>query len=274
MFRTFCGLAAFFVVVLVSNAAMAEPITFIPDEDTDFRLLNSTPNPLGRPTGDLIEVDAAVNNFAPGTIVTAVNSNAPTQVFTLNNNPETIDPGANIFWAQIPFSVTLATGNWLATATNGPNTITTSLGPALGLPVPLVTNIHVSPNGLTPTITWTLPSGGFDRVRFRLIDFTGDHFFGTGFLGVPELAPTADAFTIPDDVLPGPGDYIYRISLEHFSSPDEPDTFSRSSFWGVIDVPEPPSLILLATGLLISFAGQALHQWLNIPTSGAAPTIS
>ena len=254
MFLIFRGLVASAAVILVSNAAMAVPIAFIPDEDTDFRLLNSSPNPLGRPTGDLIEVDAAVNSFAPGTTITAVNSNAPTQVFTLNNNPETIDPGANLFWAQIPFSTTLATGNWLVTATNGPNTITTILGPALGPTLPLVTNVGVIHNGLTPTITWTLPSGGFDRVRFRLIDFTGDHFFGTGFLGVPELAPTADAFTIPDDVLPGPGDYIYRISLEHFSSPDEPDTFSRSSFWGVIDVPEPPSLILLATALLVSFA--------------------
>jgi hypothetical protein len=204
---------------------------------------------VNKPTGDYLEIDVVVVDTATlssaplGTTVTGTNTatGATVHTFQLGGSTEPLFP--NDFFIIFPYSAALAAGTWTFTATSGLDTVVVSLGPHIGASIPLVTGVTLVPNGLTPTVSWTLPSVPLSGVTVRIFDDDTDtQFFTSG-----RLPATATSYTLQPGDLPGPGNYTYRILAESFS--DAPVDYTRSAFYGNFSIPEPGTLAIFAFGL-------------------------
>lgn len=171
---------ALLAILTISAFAQADPITV-----TGTRHLRRTnsENDVNIPTADLSNsrlffgANAVPNGFAnPPTTGVATQGTATR---TLNFDPTSTD--VNQFDRSIPYDANL-TGSWTLTFTNGTDqavATTPSVGsttPAM----PFVQNMSISGSGITPTFSWTIPTGApVDSVRIQIWD-VGNPFPGSG----------------------------------------------------------------------------------------------
>ena len=97
-------------------------------------------------------------------------------------------------------------------------TVTAEVGPLIGpnetaIFLPLVTNVAVSDNSTTPTISWTNPGDmtGVDQIVVRVVDTVADTFFTEVYRQVITDLST-ESITIPESFLFA-GDFQLRVEL-------------------------------------------------------------
>jgi hypothetical protein len=182
----------------------------------DFRGANS----IGWSSGDRQDVCVNVEPFG-NTYVYAeqpvVLPNYP-QGVVVQTYPQRDNPGE--FCSGMAYNPAL-TGPWNMVAWNGEQTASVQTY-ALGVldKLPLITNIRIVPDNLTPTIRWDLPAGNtvpYDVIAVGLFDDTTDfRLFRLGpnqdslfdFLGASETS-----YTFPEGVLEEGGRYVARVML-------------------------------------------------------------
>lgn len=244
---------------LAPQAVLATPIITTPFNQHE----NVGANPLGVGTGERQNFGAvSISPANAGTTATATQGGPTFDLFRL---PLTLFPelySRSILCSPCP------TGSWTISATDGSGVAvaTTPPTPSPQL-LPLVQNLHVVGDGLTPTIKWTLPDlTGFDvdRIRVRAwhddVDVQGfngatpvftinDLFFQSAL-----LPANATQFTVPLGVLEKHRPYIFEVFLEDFEVITGFGTFienrSRTFTQTPFEVAEPASLLLLAAGVL------------------------
>ena len=102
-------------------------------------------------------------------------------------------------------------GSWTITAINGPHTTTHVTNDVAGVQaLPFVSNIKLSDNLLTPTLTWVLPVTNVPYTRIRVrIQAGGAIVFTSNYLPV-----NTTTYTLPNGVLQLDRDYLLRLMLE------------------------------------------------------------
>lgn len=144
-------------------------------------------------------------------------------------------------------------GQWLIQGSRGSDVAPPGLTPSILDPeqIPLVDNLHVLPDGLTPTVVWALPdlsTFDVDMIRVRVWDDdTNDEFFQS-----PPLLVDATSYTIPPGVLDVGGRYIFRVNLDDFRPgnvilENRSSTFTQSPY----QVPGPTGIVLMCVGVAI-----------------------
>lgn len=209
------------------------------------------PNPLGLPTGDLMQLGAFITPSGAPTVATATQGST---VVKLNFNPQPIFPSN--YEVVLPFDPAL-TGAWAINATSG----TESAGPVLTpeIPIhnflPLVNNLRVVGTDLTPELMWEWPDiVGFQAYGVRVIDFsTGAHIYQQFKIIPSPLAGTTGMFEIPAGILASDNSYIFRITLLAITrSPIVAQyrsaTYTQTPF---VSVPEPSGFFLVVVGTLV-----------------------
>lgn len=124
------------------------------------------------------------------------------------------------FCSSMIYDPTL-TASWTMTAWNGAMSTTAQsndLGPLESLP--LVSNIRIEPDNLTPTIHWDLPQGNtvpFDEIQIGLFDDVTDfrlRRFGTNQDQLFDNLPTnVTSYKFEPGVLEENGRYVVRVQL-------------------------------------------------------------
>ncbi|MBW8846554.1 MAG: PEP-CTERM sorting domain-containing protein [Burkholderiales bacterium] len=150
------------------------------------------------------------------------------------------------YYASRPYDPAL-TGSWrlyLSTSANfNPNTVyqTPSLGDVGAMP--FVSSMTVSGSGLTPSVTWTLPSStptSIDQMRVRVFDnshpTTVESRYGDpySFLQSDQLFQSAalgsSSYTVPTGLLSYGTHYSIAIDLNHLRADGSPVSRSTSYF--------------------------------------------
>ena len=187
----------------------------------DFRGENS----IGWRVGDRLDVCANANPFTDTYLYAEQNG------LVIQTYPQRDRPGE--FCSGIEFDPGY-TDSWNIVAWNGENRAeiqTDALGPVEQLP--LVTNIRIVPDNLTPTIRWNLPEGNtvpYDEVQIGLFDDVTDfrlfRFGPNGDELFEYLPPTATSYTFPEGILEEGGRYVVRVLLTDYD--DNGATSNRS----------------------------------------------
>lgn len=204
-----------YTTFVVDDAGVGgDPVTLdSPWHTRDFRGVNSVN---WRP-GDRQSVCIDANPF-DNTYVHAEQSGTVIQVYQQEDR-------AQEFCASMPYSPGL-TDVWQIIAWNGAELTTAStyaLGPSQQLP--LVTNIRIEPDNLTPIIRWDLPVGNtvpFDQIQIGLFDDVTDFRLfrlGPGQNQLFDTLPTnATSYQFAPGVLEQGGRYVVRVVLRDFNS--------------------------------------------------------
>jgi len=199
-----------YVTFVVDNAGAGGQSVILDDlfHTRDFRGANS----VGWRSGDRQTLCADADPFAD-TYVHAEQSGIAIQVYQQADRLEE-------FCASMPFDPG-RTGAWDIIAWNGAvfeDTETHALGPSAQLP--LITNIRIVPDDLTPTILWDLPVGNivpFDDIQIGLFDDVTDfRLFRLGpgqNQNLESLPTTATSYKFADGVLEQGGRYVVRVQL-------------------------------------------------------------
>lgn len=146
---------------------------------------------------------------------------------------------------------TALTGAWslVATDTSGSSngTFAAIADPEL---LPLLLDVQVAPAGLTPTVSWTLPSlEGFDVDGFRIravVASTSSQTFQSALLD-----PSTTSFTFPAGMLTAGVGYEFRILMDDLNGnrlENRSNTFAPV-YIAAAPVPEPGALALMLAGL-------------------------
>ena len=211
---------ATFVVDSVGDGG--QPVTLQgPYHTRDFRGANS----VGWTTGD--RQDICIYAFPDqDTYVHAEQSGVAIQVYQSKERSDEFCAGMDFDPGR--------TAAWDITAWNGAVKSTTqiySLGPSEQLP--LVTNIRIVPNDLTPTILWDLPAGNtvpFENISIGLFDDVTDFrlfVFGPGQNQLfDNLSATETSYQFSPNVLEEGGRYVVRVVLRDLD--DSGNTTNRS----------------------------------------------
>jgi len=196
--RALGALAVFFITAcLPTPYAYGTPITSITllNNLRDTRGLND----VGIAQGDriLFGADVVPNGFQ-GTTIAAVQGSTVLGATLCSG----LAVDVNFCARSVPFSPTL-TGAWTLTFQNGTDTATATtpvLGAAAATPAPFPTNVTISGNGFTPTLSWTVPAGyNPDAVRINIFDRSGPNLpNGTkDVVHSATLAGSATSFVVP-----------------------------------------------------------------------------
>lgn len=249
------------LLLLYSQAAQAIPVT-ITYAAQNREVQNRPPDAYtggGNTIFDTLEIDVLVFSGATplitGVTVNAVNSADPGTVVPLRpyDDPIYSVPG---WYTEMGYDPMLAAGTWTITAlTTDGMSDTAMAGPNSAPALDLPSDINIAGPLLTPTLTWTLPPGSFDRVTFDIVDNNEPSLYaGLGLVIFRTFLPEdTTAFTVPPGALPGPGEYTFRVRVDRFAVPGTTEGFTKASRFVLytIPVPEPSTLLLLSLG----FAG-------------------
>jgi len=140
------------------------------------------------------------------------------------------------------------TGIWVITATNGPNTATTTI-PAIGdvEQIPFLRNVQLIGSGLSPTISWTVPPNtGADRVIIDVIDAINV----VKLWRSPVIGLETTEYTIPEGVLQADYPFVIRARLQDTISGTiyGPDKSRSESFFDFTPLEEgEPQAVYLPT---------------------------
>jgi hypothetical protein len=191
------------------SATYGTPITNITGLNNfrDTRGLND----VGIGQGDLNQLGADLVP-ALGTTITAVQGITLGAVQCV---PLTVDP--NFCARTTPFSLSRA-GSWALTFQNGPDTataVTPSLAGIPAAPVPFPTSVTISNSGVTPALSWTVPSSfSPDAVRVQVFDKSLVLSNGQNdIIFARSLSGTQSSFQIPSGVLKANGQYALNVQL-------------------------------------------------------------
>ena len=204
-------------------------------------------NSVGFIVGDRLSVGAIVDNY-DGTVVFAEQNG---QLLRLNQAPE--PNRAFEFGIGLDYNESF-THPWTITALNGAetDTVTTHAIGDAGL-LPFVRNVQLTPDGLTPTLSWDLPDNNsepFHSVGIGLFDDRTDFRISIGDSGglFAFLDPDQTSYTFPELTFDGNSlleegtPYVARVILEQHN--DQNDVISRSisflNFTPVIDGGDQP----------------------------------
>jgi hypothetical protein len=160
-------------------------------------------NDVGVAQGDRIQFGADVVPKA-GTTIAAVQGNVALGAFPCSG----LAVSPNFCARTVAFNPAL-TGAWTLTFQNGTDTataMTPPLGAAAATPVPFPTNVTISGNGFTPTLSWTIPSGYTpDAVRINIIDKSGPNLpnGAKDVVHSATLAGSATNFVVPTTLSSG-----------------------------------------------------------------------
>jgi hypothetical protein len=206
-----CALVLFVQVVLFlpsPPSANANPITVT---GTFQYRDNGGPNTVGNSVGESVKLGAVgvTPDGTQGTTVTATQGS--TTLPPLHFSPSKFVPGLGTVPNEFRRGSTTAslTGpSWLLTFTNGSDTPTEFTPDLSGAPfVPLVENLAMSGNALTPTFTWTIPNGFTpDAVLVGISDLSNPDPTSAPVYGTI-LTGNLTSFTVPA-VFPGGGRLI------------------------------------------------------------------
>jgi|GEM_PF-3081492 len=174
----------------------------------DFR----GPNSVGWRTGDRQDVSVDVNPYE-NTYVHVEQNGTVLQAYQAFDRPEE-------FNTPLAYDPALS-GEWDVVIWNGAVKTTTqvyALGPLQQLP--LVTNIRIEPDNLTPTFHWDLPTGNtvpFDEIAIGLFDDVTNArilSFGPGQDELFDVLPTtATSYKFSPGMLQEGGRYVVRVLL-------------------------------------------------------------
>ncbi len=185
------------------------------------------------------------------------------------------------YFASRPYDAGL-TGPWTLVLSSDPSFPATSTGlttvvntPAVGdvALMPYVHSMSITGAGLTPTISWTLPTTtpvAVDQVRIRIYDntnritttsrtpsFTNSFQQADSIFVSPLLAPDASGYALPAGLLSFNTDYSIAISLEHKRADGSVDSRSQSYFdFTPLDLPGAPSVALPTFSPVPTTSGQ------------------
>jgi hypothetical protein len=230
----------------------------------EMRLQNSA-NSGNRATGDILfwganTVDPAATSYAytricpPGADCSSGPADPDYVRQSLFFRPYTLHPDQ--YFASRPYNSSL-TGPWTLVVSSDPNfsgagnttVVTDKTVGSVGL-MPFVQSMGVQGAGLTPTISWTLPTGGpsVDQVRVRifdndnLVDVTSRRTIGgvlennsfqqTDFIFDKVLPAVQTSFSIsPSDIALQYGHhYSIAVTLDHLRGDGSTDSRSQSFF--------------------------------------------
>jgi PEP-CTERM motif len=214
------GLALKMAIVAGASAqlALANPIALVPNTINMFRDIRGA-NDVGIAQGDVFQFGADVAGGPQGTTLRGIY--APDGFTTPQSAcvPLSTDPN---FCARTTSSTNVV-GNilrqqpWTLLFQNGADSLQV-LGPSLAgteATVPFPVNVTISGAGLTPTISWIVPSS-FAPNGFRVQVFDRNKILVNGQADIIQsanLSPTATSFTIPAGVIEAFGNYTINLQV-------------------------------------------------------------
>jgi hypothetical protein len=193
-------------VLEINPSVYAAPLTI--QSATQFRSYR-TENPIHYGTGDLLILSVnvyPVTTIDGPTVVSAQNQD--TGLYASLGYIGGVNP--NEFGVALLYDPAI-TGSWLVTATNGPDTANRTI-PALGdvEAIPLVYSVRLTGSGITPTLSWTVPSESTaDYTLISIIDYnTRLRLFWS-----PAVDIETTEYQIPDGLLQESGSYVFRVII-------------------------------------------------------------
>lgn len=199
------------------------PIDIDPNSLFNYRDLRG-PNSVGWTEGDVLTVGLSVDPTIADSAFVSAEQNGQTVLLTQSFDRSTE------FAGTLPYDPNL-TGPWTATVVSGEFSRELALRPIGSVDtVDFVGNVSMTPNGLTPTINWTLPNdtSDIDVIQIGLFNDATDARIPLGDGGglFQTIDKSATSFTFPDGVLQEGEKYVARVIL---NNRDENDlTLSRS----------------------------------------------
>lgn len=212
----------------------------------------STPNTVGFLAQDVLFFGAlSVLPAGPPTSVSASQGGVNLPLFFLGGGVGDIVPGQ--YGRSIPYNGSL-TGSWSLTGTRGAETATgTTPAPGGVASMPFANNVTISGTGLTPTISWTNPSGAtIDRIVIGIFDDEQPASPRKPIIfQSPALSPSTNSFTIPSNVLTDGHRYVARVELHEtyghvFIGPPQALRSRSNAFFSLVPLKEgAPTVVYL-----------------------------
>ena len=211
----------------------------------------STPNTVGFLPQDTLFFGAlSVQPAGPPTSVSAGQGSVNLPLFFLGGGVGDIVPGQ--YGRSIPYNASL-TGSWSLAGTRGTETATaTTPAPGDVASMPFANNVRISGTGLTPTISWTNPSGAtIDRILIGIFDDEQPVNPRKPLIfRSPALSSSANSFTVPSDVLTEGHRYVARVELHetygHVNGPPESIRSRSNAFFSLVPLKEgAPTVVYL-----------------------------
>lgn len=215
-----------FAGFISSTIASADPVTFA--EAIVFRD-NEGANTIGTGVGENMSVVVRGVDPVIGTRVTAEQGATTVPLVSLFNRTGFGLP--DLFARDVAFDAGL-TGSWSITARNfGDSSVATgSTGTLVGVPLldqPSGLGVSTAPSALSPTVSWTNPTGTFNKNIVEVWnDTTNTRLLTRSCSGG---ADTCASFTAPLGLLAPNGDYTFRVRAENRSDPNNFFTINNRS---------------------------------------------
>jgi hypothetical protein len=198
------AIGAAIAIVTPAESPLANPISVDTATLNIFRTVDAQ-NDVHVAQGDNFQFGADINGGSLGTSLAAIFTPTGSATPTFMTSFRACGPlevNANFCAATTPFSIAQTNGSWQVEFQNGTNTTTLALPSVMVIPanpVPFPSNVTIAANGVTPTISWTLPAGTNPNA-YRVNIYDKSQFAVNGENQVifsSNLNPTATSFTIP-----------------------------------------------------------------------------
>jgi len=186
------------------------PVVIDPSTVFNFRDLRG-PNSVNFGSGDIIGLGLSVDASLAGNTFVDAEQNGQRALLSRATDIPTQ------FSTSLPYDPSL-TGQWNVTASNGAFSTNLVFRPIDDVgTIDFVNNVSLTPNGLTPTINWTLPAdtSEIDVIQIGLFnDATNARIrIGDGGALFQRIDKSATSFTFPNGVLEEGERYVARVIL-------------------------------------------------------------